>query len=103
MVLIISALQAQEAEWFELGTTWTYNWNGVADPAQEDLTYTYAVTELTEYLGHPCSKIEAEGGSFGCLLSSPPYYMYFSDDTVFYATGEMDEFAIGYVLSLGAE
>lgn len=94
---------AQESVWFELGTTWVYNWNGVVDPDQEDFTYTYTVTELTEYLGQPCSKIEAESGFFGCLLALPPYYMYESNDTVYFATEEMNEFAIGMIYTEGAE
>ena len=101
-VFSISAF-AQDAQWFELGTTWVYNWNGVVDPDQEDFTYTYSVTELQEYLGRSCSKIEAEDGSFGCLLESPPYYMYHSNDTVYYATEENDEFAIGMIFTEGAE
>jgi hypothetical protein len=92
-----------EAEWFEIGTTWTYNWNVVADPDQVDNTYTYAVTEIVDYLGQSCSKIEAESGSFACLVHSPPYYMHFENDTVFFATEVMTEFAIGYVLAENAE
>lgn len=103
LIFLFAISVAQEPQWFELGTTWTYNWNGVVDPDQEDFIYSYTVTEITEYLGQSCSKIEAVAGSFGCILVEPPYYMYHSNDTVFYATAGMAEFAIGYVLSENAE
>ncbi|MCZ4409827.1 T9SS type A sorting domain-containing protein [Cryomorphaceae bacterium 1068] len=94
---------AQDAEWFELGTTWVYNWNSVGDISQEDITTTYSVTELTDFLGQPCSKIEPLPSGLGCLHNEPPYYMYESNDTVYYATQEMDSFAIGMIYSDGAE
>ena len=94
---------AQDAEWFELGTTWVYNWNSVGDISQADITTTYSVTELTDFLGQPCSKIEALPSGLGCLHNEPPYYMYESNDTVYYATEEMDSFAIGMIYSDGAE
>lgn len=104
-ILCLTALSsfAQNPQWFELGATWTYNWNGVADPDQVDYTYDYSVTEITEHLGETCSKIEADQGEFSCLVYQAPYYMYKSNDTIYFATDEMDSFAIGYVLSDGAE
>jgi hypothetical protein len=92
----------QSPEWFELGTTWTYNWNGVADPQQIDYTYEYSVIEVTEHLGQTCSKIEPLESGFGCLVLQPPYYMYHSNDTIYYANDFMDEFQIGYILAEGA-
>jgi hypothetical protein len=103
LFLISLSSFAQSPEWFELGATWTYNWNGVADPDQVDYTYDYSVTEITEHLGETCSKIEAEDGAFSCLVYQAPYYMYKSNDTIYFATDEMNSFAIGYVLSDGAE
>lgn len=103
LCLIALSSFAQNPEWFELGATWTYNWNGVADPDQVDYTYEYSVTEITEHLGETCSKIEADQGEFGCLVFQAPYYVYESSDTVYFATEEMDSFAIGYILSEGAE
>jgi hypothetical protein len=97
------ASSAQEPQWFELGTTWVYNWNSVGDISQADITTTYSVTELTDFLGQPCSKIEAVPSGLGCLLNEPPYYMYESNDTVYYATEAMDSFAIGMIYSEGAE
>jgi len=101
--LITLFSSAQSPEWFELGATWTYNWNGVVDPDQIDHTYDYSVTEITEHLGQTCSKIEADQGEFGCLVHQAPYYVFESNDTVFFATEEMDSFSIGYILSEGAE
>lgn len=92
----------QNSVWFEPGTSWTYNWNASMDPDQSDFIYTYSVTETGIHLGKYCSKIEPEDSQFSCLSEPAPYYMYHSNDTVYYATQQMTEFAIGYVLSEGA-
>jgi hypothetical protein len=93
-------LHAQdEVGWFELGTTWTYIHQYAFDPAQDNYIAEFEVTELTEFNGKECAKIESISGGLGCLSVQPPYYMYESNDSIFYCTGSMTQFELGLVMS----
>lgn len=88
---------AQEPEWFELGTTWTFNHLMAFDQNQEEYLAEFEVTEILEYNGVSCSKIEATQGGLWCISVEPPYYFYESNDSIFYAVENMDDFELAFV------
>ena len=94
---------AQESEWFEVGTTWTYHHFMAIDFFGEEYQSIYAVTEEVVINGTPCKKIERMGlgeqNLFGCFAFSGPYYVYESNDSVFFANDYDDTFRLAYNFS----
>ncbi len=100
-LLAISAIyvHGQQAAWFDVGTTWTYNYNLAFDPNQDDFTTEFFVSEQLLFNGKNCSKIDANGSdvALGCSAIVPPYYSYVSGDSVFFATEQFPEFELAYI------
>lgn len=91
---------AQESEWFELGTTWTYHHFMAFDFFGEEHQSIYTVTEEVVVNGTPCKKIERMGlgeeNLFNCFAFSGPYYVYESNDSVFFANDYDNTFRLAY-------
>ncbi|MGB6035487.1 MAG: T9SS type A sorting domain-containing protein [Cryomorphaceae bacterium] len=88
---------AQDAQWFELGTTWTFNHLMAFDSNQDEYLAEFEVTEITEFNGVTCSKVESTQGGLWCISVEPPYYFYESNDSIFYAVENMDHFELAFV------
>ena len=88
---IVSISSAQTPEWFELGTTWSYKHRLAFDWFSQEYLAEFQVTELTEYNGQACAKIEATDGNLMCLSVEPPYYVYESNDSIFYSSSTMSD------------
>jgi hypothetical protein len=105
--LISSSLFAQDSGWFQTGSTWTYNYTVppiliVLPP--EILQAQYTITEQTELNGQPCAKMEAIGDDpnpMYCNVLSAPYYVYESNDSIFFANDFDNTFRLVYYF--GAE
>jgi hypothetical protein len=87
----------QDVEWFELGTTWTFNHLMAFDSNQEEYLAEFEVTDITEFNGITCSKVESTQGGLWCISVEPPYYFYESNDSIFYSTESMDNFELAFV------
>lgn len=88
---------AQDSQWFELGTTWTFSHEFAFDQNQQEYIAEFQVTEILEYNGHLSSKIESTQGGLTCLSVQPPYYLYESNDSVFYSSGSLEGFELAYI------
>jgi hypothetical protein len=91
---------SQESQWFELGTTWTYHHLMALDFFGEEYQSIYSVTEEVVINGTPCKKIERVGlgeeNLFNCFAFSGPYYLYESNDSVFFANDYDNTFRLAY-------
>jgi hypothetical protein len=96
---------SQEAEWFEIGTTWTYNSRVALDFFDEEHQTTFVVSEEVVFNERLCKKIERLGPEnnslYGCSSLLPPFYVYESNDSVFFANDYDNTFRLAY--DFGAE
>jgi hypothetical protein len=96
---------AQEPEWFELGTTWTYRFEMALDFFGEVHQTTLQVTEEVILNDQVCKKIERlepeNNALFGCSSLLPPFYVYESNDSIFFASDYDTTFRLAY--DFGAE
>jgi len=102
--LYLGAAQAQTNDWFSTGTSWTYHYTVNQVFQTVDAITTFAITEQAVVNSQPCSKMEvADGGTnpFLCAPIPPPYYLYESNDSVFYASDYDNTFRLAY--DFGAE
>ncbi len=99
MLLPILA-NAQELNWFELGSTWTYQYTDPFDPDQVVYELVVGVEEIIEYNGHMASKVEVSNGNnpFSCAILQPAFYFYESNDSVYYSTDELSTYYLAYVI-----
>lgn len=98
-LITVNTLHAQPDEWFTTGTTWTYNFQQAFTPGFHQAQFT--VTEQTNFAGRDCAKVEYLGeglNPFSCLAVQPPYYLYESGDSVFYASENDGVFHLAYDL-----
>lgn len=105
LTFIPTILSAQTNDWFQTGTTWTYNYQ--ANPpfgAPETHQAVFSITEQTVLNGQPCAKMEATGNDpnpLSCNASPAPYYFYESNDSIFYASDYDNTFRLAF--DFGAE
>jgi len=99
LLLVILSASVSAQTWFEVGTTWTYNHQEAFDWNQEEYLAEFQVTEMVEHNGRACSKIESTLGGLPCLSVQPPYYMYESNDSIFYSSESMDDFELALVFN----
>lgn len=96
---------AQDAEWFELGTTWTYRFEMALDFFGEVHQTTFEVTEEVILNDKDCKKIERlepeNNFLYGCSSLQPPFYVYESNDSIFFANDYDTTFRLAY--DFGAE
>ena len=97
--LISTSLFAQDSGWFETGATWTYQYkvNGIMQTETHIAEFT--ITEQTILNGQACAKMEAVGDDPNPLICNaawPPYYLYESNDSIFYATYHDNTFRLAY-------
>lgn len=105
--LISSSLFAQDGGWFQTGATWTYNYTfppvlPILPP--EVVQAQYTITEQTELNDQPCAKMEAIGDDpnpMYCNVLTAPYYVYESNDSIFFANDFDNTFRLVY--NFGAE
>lgn len=94
LLLIPLTVFAQEFNWFEAGSSWTYNYGTFASP--EHYQATFEISE-TVFAGEACAKMEPDNGNpFGCFPVEPPFYFYESNDSIFYATEADSTFLLAY-------
>lgn len=93
-------LNAQDALWLEVGSEWTFQhgvWSG-----PEHYQVTYGITEETTFAGRECVKMENTSSlALGCMGLQPPFYFYISNDSLYYANDELDDFRLA--VDFGAE
>lgn len=99
LLFISSNVLAQNSDWFEIGATWTYQYqkNGLLEP--ENHLAVFTITEQATLNGQPCAKMEAVGDNAHpliCNATQPPYYFYESNDSVFYASEYDQKFRLAY-------
>lgn len=97
--LISTSLFAQDSGWFETGATWTYQYsiNGLIDTETHLAEFT--IVEQTTLNGQACAKMEAVGDNpnpLSCNATWPPYYLYESNDSIFYATDYDNTFRLAF-------
>ncbi len=93
---------AQELNWFELGTMWTYQYTNPLAPEEGTQEISLQVEEIVEYNGQLASKVDVVAGNtnpFGCTILQPPFYFYESNDSVFYSTDDLSAYYLAYVVS----
>ena len=104
LTFISTGLFAQDASWFETGATWTYQYKENGFMEVETHLAIFSITEQTTLNGQACAKMEATGNNsnpLNCNAAWPPYYLYESDDSIFFATDYDNTFRLAY--DFGAE
>ncbi len=88
-----SIAPAQDLPWLEVGSEWTYQHGVVSGP--EHFQVTYGITEQTTFAGQPCAKMERISTlGLGCMALEAPYYFYVSNDSLYYATDDFEDFRL---------
>ncbi len=105
LTFISSSLFAQEATWFETGTSWKYQYQtfGFLDEI-ETVGAEYVITEQTTLNSQPCARMEAVGDNpnpLGCNANPAPYYFYETNDSIFFASDYDQTFRLAF--DFGAE
>lgn len=99
LTFISQSLYAQDTGWFETGATWTYQYNVNGFMQLETHLAEFTITEQTILNGQACAKMEAGGDDpnpLSCNLAWPPYYLYESNDSIFYATDYDNTFRLAF-------
>lgn len=104
LLFISSNLFSQNPIWFETGTTWIYNYYGSGPITTQNFTATFIASEQVTFLEQECTKIEVtENGNqtifptpFPCMSIQPPYYVYESNDSIYYTNENDDSFKLAY-------
>ncbi len=99
LTFITTSSVAQDTGWFETGATWTYQYqlNGLLEA--ETHIAVFSITEQTTLNGQACAKMEAVGvnsNPLDCNAAWPPYYLYESNDSIFFATNYDNTFRLAY-------
>jgi len=95
-----SIAPAQDLPWLEVGSEWTYQHGVVSGP--EHFQVTYGITEQTTFAGQACAKMERISTlGLGCMALEAPYYFYVSNDSLYYATDDFEDFRLA--VYFGAE
>lgn len=90
----------QDVPWLETGSEWTYQHGVVSGP--EHFQVTYGITEQTTFAGQLCAKMERISTlGLGCMALEAPYYFYVSNDSLYYATDDFEDFRLA--VYFGAE
>src|SRR6056297_2805571 len=86
-------LHAQDAAWLEVGSEWTFQHGSFGGP--EHFQVVYGITEETTFAGRACVKMEKISNlGLGCMGLQPPFYFYVSNDSLYFANDELDEFRL---------
>jgi hypothetical protein len=107
LFLFSYSLTAQDATWFETGTSWKYHYEEnpviIVDPTVISIAE-YTITEQTTFNGQACARMGAMGDDDNplfCNAISAPYYFYESNDSIFFANDYDNTFRLAY--DFGAE
>jgi hypothetical protein len=107
LIIFCYSLNAQDATWFETGSSWKYHYEDnpdiIVDPTVISIAE-YTISEQTTLNGQACAKMEAMGDDpnpLGCNAISAPIYLYESNDSIFFANDYDPTFRLAY--DFGAE
>lgn len=85
---------AQDINWFEPGSSWTYNYQTIDGPEQFQSNF---IIDGTTFADQACVIMETAGDyPFLCSPFPTPFYFYESNDSVFFATEIDSTFRLAY-------
>lgn len=92
-IFISKNVNAQQASWFEPGTTWTYNFQDLSGAYFQ----THFVIQPDVLQNQECVKMETVGDyPLQCSPFQKPFYFYQSNDSIFYASEIDSVFRLAY-------
>jgi hypothetical protein len=110
LIMTPFSLSAQSSEWFENGTSWSYNFQVNGQLSTETRIATFQITEQTTFADRDCAKMELMDANWApfstwnpCIPAEAPYYFYESNDSVFYASEIDSTFHLAYYFGAEAD